>query len=38
MHNNLSDFSYCSDECYEEYIKAIRLMIFENVLFEAAIS
>ena len=36
IHENLSDFSY-SDETDEEQIKAIRLMTFENVLFERAI-
>ena len=37
IHDSLSDFSYSSDESDEEQIKAIRLMIFENVFFEVAI-
>ena len=36
INENLSDFS-SSDESDEEQIKAIRLMIFENVFFEGAI-
>ena len=38
IHNNASDFSYSSDESGEEQIKAIRLMVFEIVFFEEAIS
>ena len=34
--DNLSDFFF-SDESDEELVKAIRLMIFENVFFEGAI-
>ena len=34
--DNLSDFS-SSDKLDEEYIKAIRLMIFKNVFFEGPI-
>ena len=36
IHDNLSYFS-SSDESDEEYIKAVRLMIFENIFFEGAI-
>ena len=38
IHDNLSGFSYSSDESDEEYIKAIRLIIFENIFFEWTIS
>ena len=37
IHHNLSDFPYSSDESYEEWIKAISLIIFENLFFEGAI-
>ena len=37
IHDNLSDFSYSSDESDEGQIKSIRLMIFENLFFEGAI-
>ena len=37
IHNNLSDFSSSSDESNEEQIKAIRLIIFQNVFFEGGI-
>ena len=38
IHDNLNDFPYSSDESQKEKIKVIRLMIFENVFFEEAIS
>ena len=37
IHDNLSNFSYSSDDSDEEQIKAIRLMIFENIFFDGAI-